>query len=129
MRPLRPEDPATSIGIFVMDWVPGELEMAGRSNPDPTLSTYLFGIHAFVKHGDREDGMIKHALLSKMVRSMLYRQESLRVRLSQLSETSLGVRERSQRWGVRQQRFMANEIEGSFLYLSTLEFWVETESI
>ncbi len=129
VRPLKPEDPPVSLGLFVIDWVPGELEMAGTPNPDPTISTYLYGIQALVQHANREEGLLKHTLLSKMIRSMLYRRESLRVRLSQLNETSLGVTERTQRWGVRQQRFMSNDLEGSFLYLSTLEFWVETESV
>lgn len=129
MRPLKPTDPDVSLGVFAMDWIPGEYEMAGKVNIDPTLSTYHFGIHAFVKHGNREEGLLKHALLTKMVRLMLYRRESLRVRLSQLNEASFGVVERAQKWGIRQQRFMANELEGSFLFVSTTEFWLETETV
>lgn len=128
MRPLKPEDPPVSIGVFVIDWIPGDAEMTGRANSDPTISTYLFGIQALIRHTDREEGLLKHALLSKIIRSMLYRRESIRVRLSQLNEASLGITERTQRWGVRQQRFLSNELEGNFLYLSTLEFWVETET-
>lgn len=124
-RPLRKIDPGPSVGIFAVDWRPESYDIG---KPDPAIHSYLFGIQALVKNGDEEIGRLEHGLLSKMVRVMLYRDDSLRVRLSGLTDTTLGVTERTLRWGVRQQRYIANEIQGTFLYLSTTEVWLETES-
>jgi hypothetical protein len=125
-RPLRPTDPDKSIGVMALDWRPTE-SFIGQH--DPAISRYQFAIQVFLKHQDEEEGLQQHTLLSKNLRTMLYRGEALRLRLASLSETSLLVTERVQRWGVRQQRFVSNEIQGRFLYLSTTEFWVETEAI
>lgn len=124
-RPLRPTDPDSSVGIYALDWQPGNHEIGFH---EPTLARYQVAIQVFVKHQDEEEGSAIHTFLSKTVRTMLYRGEALRIRLSSLNETSLGVTERVQRWGVRQQRFVSNEIQGRFLYLSTTEFWIETEA-
>lgn len=63
-----------------------------------------------------------------MVRSMLYRDASLRVGFPALSYTTGGVTERVMLWGVRGQRFISNEVNSSWLYLSTLDVWAETVS-
>lgn len=132
-RPLRPTDPDMCLGVFPLDWVPGEFEIGGAVNinipVDPVTSTYLYAIQAFVKHGDEEEGILKHTILSKIVRAMLYRDTGLRVALAALNETSLGMKERTQRWGVRTQRFIQNEISGQFVFLSTMDFWLETEVV
>lgn len=128
LRPLRTSDPNVSIGIFVMDWNPTEMEIG---NPGPTISQYLYNIQAFVKDGDEQRGLRGHATLSKRVRSVLYRSVPTRLALGALSVTDpeLGSTERYQRSGVRQQRFVNNQIQGQFLYLSTMEFWLETETV
>jgi len=125
-RPLNSTDPDMSIGIYALDWVPQSFEIGQY---EPVLATYHYALQAFVKHANEEEGILKHTLLSKLVRSMLYRETSIRVRLGALSETSLGIKERTQRWGVRQQRFISNELEGQFLFLSTMELWLETEAV
>jgi hypothetical protein len=125
-RPLRPIDPDRSIGILAVDWRPVDHQIGQH---DPALGRYQLAIQCFIKHQDEEVGLAEHTLMSKNLRTMLYRGEALRLRLASLSETSLGVTERVQRWGVRQQRFVSNEIQGRFLFLSTTEFWVETEAI
>ena len=132
-RPLRPIDPDMCLGVFALDWTPGEFEMGGSVNmdipPDPVTSTYVYAIQCLVKQSDEEEGILKHTVLSKIVRAMLYRDTALRVALSTLNETSLGMKERTQRWGVRTQRFIQNEIQGQFVFLSILEFFVETEVV
>ena len=102
--------------------------MGGLFPREPTLSQYLIGVQAFVKDGDEERGLAAHSVLSMRVRSVLYRDEPLRVALSSLSVTYQGVTERLKRWGVRTQRYFANDLEGQWLYLSTLEFFIETET-
>lgn len=132
-RPLRPTDPVQSIGIVAQLWDPDEesVEMRGMFSPgpsQPTLQRYLLGVQAFVKDGDEVRGLAAHSVLSNRVRGVLYRGEGLRLALQGLSATdSSGATERLQRWGIRTQRYFANEIESEWLYLSTLEFWIETE--
>lgn len=129
-RPVRPVDPNFTIGVTSLDWQPvGKPEMRGVPNPDPTLSRYIYSIQAFVKHSDVDEGLRLHAHLAKMIRVMLYRDADLRVRLPALTETELGVTERTQRWGVLRQNYMSNEVDGTWLHLSTTEFFLETETI
>ena len=132
-RPLRESDPVQSVGVFGMQWVPDENYYAmgstslGRS--EPSLQTYLITIQGFVKDADEERGLDVHAILSKKLRSMLYRDDPLRVGLLALSVVMNGSTERAKRYGVRSQRYVSNELSGTWLYLSTLEFWLETETI
>lgn len=130
-RPLRNTDPNQSIGVFAAQWTPNEQskEMLGSAFAvQPTLSRYAITVQDFVKDMDEENGLNVHSVLSRMIRAMLYTDNPLRVALSQLSSTLNGSTEQSQRWGISQQRFFANEIGGEWLYLSTLEFWLETET-
>lgn len=130
-RPLRPSDPEESIGFYPATWEPDERSHEiGHAAPfEPTLQKYLIGAQAFVKDGDEERGLARHSVLSKMIRTMLYRDEPLRVGLSMLSVSMNGSVESARRWGIRSQRYLNNELDGSFLYLSTLEFWLETETV
>lgn len=129
-RPLRSADPSQAVGIFPSTWMPTEgSQEIGRINPgEPTLQTYNVAIQAFVKDGDEIKGLMRHSALSYMVRTMLYRDAAIRVGFPALSYTSGGVTERVRLWGVRSQRFISNEVTGSWLYLSTLEVWAETAS-
>jgi len=133
-RPLRESDPVQSVGIFGTQWIPDDprsLEIMGLpvGRHVPTLQSYLITIQAFVKDMDEERGLTVHSVLSKKLRSMLYRDDSVRVGLLALSVTMNGSTERTKRFGLRTQRFVSNELSGSWLYLSTLEFWLETETV
>ncbi|HEY6021685.1 MAG TPA: hypothetical protein VIY48_18005 [Candidatus Paceibacterota bacterium] len=131
-RPLRESDPNQSVGVFAQQWMPNEdaYEMRGMSPSihEPTLSSYIIGIQAFVKDADEERGAAVHATLSKTIRTMLYRDNTLRVGLRSLSASVLGSLERTTRFGIRTQRYLSNELSGSWLYLSTIEFFLETET-
>lgn len=130
-RPLRDTDPLQSVGVFAAQWSPDNesQEMLGAQFAvQPTLSRYVCAVQAFVKDMDEERGLAVHTVLSRMIRSMIYTDNPLRVGLSSLSSTLNGATEKSQRWGVSTQRFFANEIDSQWLYLSTLEFWLETET-
>lgn len=130
MRPLRATDPVQAVGVYASDWNPdrNSHEIGSTFPGMPTLSTYTVTIQALIKDMDRERGLNVHALLSRMVRSMLYTDTTLRVTLSGLTSTLNGATERSQRWGVSRQKFLANQLGAEWLYLSTLEFWLETET-
>jgi hypothetical protein len=132
-RPLRDSDPPQSIGVAASLWNPEDdsLEMKGVpiGRQEPTLQRYRITIQSFVKNMDEEAGISEHATLSKMVRGMLYRDETLRIQLASLVWTDGVTTERSKRWGVINQRFVSNEIRGVWLFLSVLEFWLETETV
>lgn len=131
-RPLRESDPQQSIGIIAATWEPDEESLEIRAflpgHHEPTLQTYLIGIQAFVKDFNEERGLARHSVMSKLIRSMLYRDDPLAVGLRSLSVTMNDSVESTRRWGIRTQRFFSNEIDGDFLYLSTLEFWLDTET-
>ena len=95
---------------------------------EPTIQRYSIAIQAFVKDGDEVVGLAKHSKLSALIRSMLYRDADVRLGLGSLSYTSHGVTERLMRWGVGRQQFLSNEVQASWLYLSTLEIWADTTS-
>lgn len=132
-RPLRNTDPNQSVGVSAVLWTPDDDSTEMRGGPygpsEPTLSTYRIAIQAFIKDMDEIKGLATHSVLSKRVRNMLYRDAQLRIGLASLSTSMSEVTERAQRWGVATQRYFSNELNGSWLYLSTLEFWLETETI
>jgi hypothetical protein len=129
-RPLRPTDPVQAIGVFSSLWEPEEdsFEMGHQTPGEPTLSRYQIGAQGLVKDSDEVRGLATHSVLSKRMRGVLYGYQPLRVALAQLSVTLDGSTERLTRWGIRTQRYMNNDVEGSFVYLSTLDYWIETET-
>lgn len=130
-RPLRASDPNQSVGVTAAIWTPNDRsqEMLGEQFAvQPTLSRYIVNVQGFIRDMDEERGLNVHTVLARMLRAMLYTDQPLRVALSQLSSTLGPTTERSQRWGISQQRFFVNEIKGEWLYLSILEFWLETET-
>jgi hypothetical protein len=136
-RPLRNTDPNQSFGIFGNLWQPNldSFEMGrgmrgGVPGPnEPTLQTFTLGAQAFVKDMDEERGLAAHSVFAERVRVMLYRDETLRVGLASLSTVAGGRTQRAKNWGIRTQRLISNELDGAWLYLSTLEFWIETETV
>lgn len=130
-RPLQPTDPVQAIGVVASQWVPNtdSLEMRGMGNMEPSLNRYLITVQAYIKDMDEERGLNTHSVLSRMVRSILYNDVPLRQALASLSSTLSGKVEAPRRWGVQQQRFFSNELDSTWLYLSILEFWLETETM
>ena len=136
-RPLRTTDLEQSIGIFGSMWTPDpqsfEIRGLGQGSTvpgptEPTISRYAIGIQVFVKDMEVERGLAKHSILSTMVRGILYRDVPLRVGLAALSVEVSGVQERTKRWGVTAQRFLSNDIgNNEWMFLSTVEFWLDTE--
>jgi hypothetical protein len=132
-RALRPSDPIQCVGISPVDWMPDEesKEIRGVSIPgplEPTLQTYFYNVQTLVKDTDEVRGLAIHSVLGTRARAILYRDVPLRVGLASLQVELDGVTEQLKRYGVRAQRYVSNEIQGNFLYVSTIEFWVETET-
>lgn len=128
-RPLRHTDPSQSIGVFGALWVPEQesLEIGHFPAGEPTLGVYQLGIQFFIKDGDEERGLASHSVFSALGRRVLYRDQQLRILLAALSVSDGTTREAARRWRVVNQRYMNNEIEGTFVYLSTIEFTLDTE--
>lgn len=131
-RPLRETDLIQSIGIFGALWTPDNdsMEMRGLNSPgasEPTLSRYVITIQAFVKDADEERGLATHSVLSSIIRAILYRDVPLREAISSLTSETLDVTEKAKRWGITAQRFLNNELQSEWLYLSSVEMWIETE--
>lgn len=128
-RRLKVTDDTQSIGIYPGTWEPDEQSYEiGPIAPEPTVQTYRVMVQAFVKDSDEELGTSNHSVMNKAVRDTLYRDNPLRVGLSALSITTGGITERIQRRGITRATYLSNEISGVFFYLSTLEFWFETET-
>lgn len=127
-RPLRVNDPNRCVGLYPVDWNP-ELDSFEMPGVEPTLGRYTYRVQNLVKHSNEEEGRVVYAKDSKIVRAILYRDQELRLRLHGIAETTLGFVERFKRMGVRQQRFLNNELQGQFIFLATTEVWLETESV
>lgn len=134
MRPLRVADKVKAIGLFPSDWTPDidSFEFQQPVNPRPagfpTVQSYLIMVQAFVKDMDAERGIRMHSLMSKAIRSLLYHDTPLALGLQSLRVEMDGVAETIQRRHIVRQKYISNEIDGSFLYLSTLQYSIETES-
>lgn len=133
-RPLRNTDPQQSIGVFAQGWDPDpeSLEIMGIGSPapqQPTLQSYTLGLQAFVKDSEEERGLTVHSALAQRTRSVLYTDANLQVVLGNLSvNLDGGWTESMRRWGIRTARYFSGEINAQMLYLSTLEFWIQTET-
>ncbi len=130
-RPLRQTDPTQTIGVFGSLWLPNQesYELLGKGYHSPTLDSYLITVQAFVLHNDDETGLIQHNYLAETIRAILDRDDPLRVALAALTTSIGGVAKHTSRFGVRQQRYIVNELNSQFLFLSSTEFWLETENI
>lgn len=123
-RPIRPVDPTACVGVFVDDWMPGEMNIGQYS---PATAPFNFQIQTIVRNAEEEEGRRASVTFSKNLRTMLYRDMVLRALLKQLQESSDGVTERLTRWGVRRLRYASNEIRGEWIYMAALHCWFETE--
>ena len=128
-RPLRPSDPNQAIGLFPTLWMPNEESYEiGHSTPhEPTIHEYQIGVQGLIKHGDEVIGLSIHSLLAMYIRRVLYKDQNLRNDITSLVVASGGLVERTRRWTARLQRYMNDEVEGQFVFVSTCEVIVETE--
>jgi hypothetical protein len=134
-RPLRPTDPNYSLGVYATVWTPVEnsyeIGHLGGGSPvgpnESTLSQYQVGIQLLVKDSNSERALAVSSLLNRRIRSVLYRNAQLRVALGELYAIEDGVTERMRRWGIRNQRYLSNDLEGKFVFMSVLDMWIETE--
>lgn len=134
-RPLRQGDPKLSAGIFASLWLPNEqsYEIGGATlggmRQEATLNQYVISIQTLVMDADETRGLAVSAAFAKTVRDMLLRNPHVGVALSSLSVTDAnGLTERVHRRSIRTQRYISNEVQGSWTYLASLELTIETET-
>lgn len=126
-RALRPTDPSRTLGIVANTWSQVQPPLIGQY--DPSITAYDYELQLLVKHAKEDEGRRVAAQLSKTLRVMLYRDPDLRVGLASLSESSMQMTERVTKWSVRRQSFLANEINGQFIFLTTSEIVVEVDTV
>lgn len=127
LRPLRSSDSIQCIGIFPSWWLPDENSFE-IGNTQPTTQRYPFVIQTLVKDAEEERATAAHGIMSKLVRSTLYNDYPLRVGLAALYVDMFDTHERFQKLVIQNQRYLNNEVQGSFIYMSTLNVYVETET-
>jgi len=129
-RPLRPSDTNYAISVYGTLWAPDEdsFEIGHLFPGEPTLQNYQIGIQSLIKDGDTERALAVSTLMARHIRSVLYRNEPMRLALGSLYVQDDTSRESMRRWGIRNQRFMSNDIEGKFVTISVLDLWIETET-
>lgn len=126
-RPLKHTDLSQSVGVYPGIWIPDDdsYEMPSK---EPTVQRYIIMIQAFCKEMTEEKGIAIHSVMSKVIRSMLYNDAPLALALNTLQVSMFGSVEKIQRRGINRQAYLSNEINGAFVYLSTLETYFETET-
>jgi hypothetical protein len=131
LRPIRTVDRDFTIGLVAGVWRPDEQSYEiGHAFPSaPTLGRYNVTVQALIADADEPRGLERHSAMSDAIRMMLYRDTPLRVGLSKLKvvDSQGVVVESAQRWGVKTQNFLNQSTRSTYLYLSTLDFWLETE--
>jgi hypothetical protein len=127
-RPLRTSDPTQSVGVFPSMKRPDNtsIEMA---SVEPTLKRYSVILQTVVQDSDEAACISVHSILSNRLWRMLYRDSALAAGLTALAVSADNSIERLQRRGVELQRYLSNEIQGTFVQTSWIECWFETETV
>lgn len=131
LRPIRKGDPVQCIAVNAAMWTPDEnsSEFTGMTGlKGPTINRYLISIQTFNQDMDEQRGLQTQAAMATAVRIKLSRDMDVRVALATLESEEFGFTERFTRSEFLSQRFLSNEIDGQFLFMSNTEFLVETET-
>ena len=140
-RPLQSSDPLVAVGIWggevrddqgSMETGRGAVMGMGRQgmHHGATLTDYIINMQAMVKDGDEERGLARHSVLANAIRRMLLFDNTFGLALAALVVERDGWVERTTgRRRIASQRFFNNEVQGSFTYVATFEFLLETETV
>lgn len=130
-RPLRTSDGPQCVGVFPSMKTPDitSNEISGGKPTGPTINRYSVILQAMVKDTVEETAISVHSILANRLFRMLYRDIPLDAGLTALAIVEDNSRERMQKRGIQLQRYLSNEIQGSFIQTSWIEFWFETETV
>lgn len=127
-RALHVEDQGPAIGIAISKWVPVANEIGGGTE-EPTIQRHRIMLQTVLKHSDEIEGRRLGILLTKSIRSLVYRDAQLRDALSELRQESDGVIERVLRPPVvRGTDYGPPGTSGVFTFMSATEVWVDTQA-
>jgi hypothetical protein len=130
-RRLYATDEIQCIGITPFVWTPDQAsyEMRGPQYAGiPTIQRYDITIQCLIRNMDQIKGMMQHAELTKRVQKFIMGDPVLRDSLHGLTSDLYGVIERLKKWQLENSRFLAEEVSGEFIYLSTSTVRLETET-
>lgn len=128
-RQLRPSDPNPCIGVFPTLWIGDDDSLEMGHNPvwEPTLQKYAISVQAMNKDSDKDVALARHSTIANLVRRTLYRSNPMRVMLASLSANDGVVQESFRKFTLGTQRYLSNDINGQFVFLSVLDLIIETE--
>lgn len=126
-RPLGESDPSFSIGVFADSWAVDEnTHQIGQF--EPTENRYVIRVQSMIKSIDHMDGRAAHSNLAKTIRVILYRDTTLRVRLTTATEELLSSVERVKGYGVTRQEFLSGKVGAAFMFMATTFVFVDTNT-
>lgn len=133
-RRLRETDATESLGVFPTVWDPAEdsVEMRGDAVPRSTVQRYPINVQSYVESMDEDHGIAMHSYLASLIRDVLHESEVLEALLPTIRVRLLNKTESVLRYGVTSQSLIGGQMEsgrraGYFGYLSTTEFYVDTQ--
>lgn len=121
-RMVDPADQSFTICVTPTQWSPDTRSNEIRGGPnEETIQNYGVSIVGMVLDTDEERGIRTHSNLAARIRVKLYRDEQLRIELSQLKVELDGVIERAFNWGISSQQYLSSESSGYFRFVSALD--------
>lgn len=131
-RPCRDTDPHKTVGLTANLFTPREdsFEIIGGMSYGPTLNNYIINIQTYVKDANQEASLASGAAMATDVRLGLLFDPSVRVALAGLTYTHNAHGPHTERFArafIQAQRFVSNEIDGTYLNLTITELLIETE--
>lgn len=127
-RPLAEDDASGSLGCFVIRWAPTVDKPYVLGQKAPEVAIYTYGLDLIVKGHDRAEIQAEGGVLTKRLRTMLYHDANLQVRLEALSETTAFGTEKFTRMFVTKQDYRTGTLGGVHIAASTTTVTVETEN-
>jgi hypothetical protein len=133
-RRLGANEGNDTIGVFPATWRPMEDSMeigkfgTQRLGVEPTLNFYSVKIQNLRIDADEIAGRAAHDVTSKLIRAILYRDNTLHVTLQSLTESTLGVTERPKKMDIVKQDYLDTLTTMGMYFLTTTELVFTTES-
>lgn len=124
-RTIELDDPATSLGITVKSWDGQEFCIGARY---PDFADYQYQLELIVRGTPRTAVVIKHAQLTKKLRTMLYQRPALYLRLPLLTDTSFGITEKFSRLTIGKQLYESGVTGNAFIAASDTTLIIRTEN-
>lgn len=127
LRRVRDIDPQHTIGLLLADFGSDQRSWESTGRSDATLRDYGYFMQVQIKASDDETGWPILRNISKTAWDVLADDQALRQTLGTISDIGPVTAERVQRWWPKTAKFDVVPSGSVFLYLSLIEFTVQTE--